>query len=97
MAEKCVWNKLNTLIYCAVPKNTTFANFPDSWYQGEISFEDQIWEINLENQNTKLLLNPVLLNGGEEVDGIKLSLDKNEDYLLFVNKKDSILWGYNLK
>lgn len=97
LAEKCVWNKLNTLIYCAVPKNTTFANFPDSWYQGEISFEDQIWEINLENQNTKLLLNPVLLNGGEEVDGIKLSLDKNEDYLLFVNKKDSILWGYNLK
>ena len=33
----------------------------------------------------------------EEIDGIKPALDESEDYLFFVNKKDSFLWELELK
>jgi len=33
----------------------------------------------------------------ENIDGIKLGLDIDEHYLLFVNKKDSLLWEFDLQ
>ncbi len=95
--DKCVWSKDNINIYCAVPKNVFSATYPDAWYQGEVSFDDQIWKINIGNQNTELVFDPSSLNGGVEIDAIKLSLSQDENYLLFVNKKDSYLWQYQLK
>ena len=64
---------------------------------GEISFSDEIWRINLENGSTTKIINPTNVISGGEMDAIKLSLDENEDYLFFVNKKDSYLWKLDLK
>jgi hypothetical protein len=96
LPEKCVWGNTNLTIYCLAPKSLSANNYPDSWYMGEISFNDQIWKISLETGNSSLLVDPVLVTG-EEIDGIKPMLDQNENYLLFVNKKDSYLWELNLK
>ncbi|MCE9549254.1 hypothetical protein K8Q98_02535 [Candidatus Nomurabacteria bacterium] len=96
LSEKCVWNKLSIIVYCAVPKSISTAVYPDAWYKGEVSFSDQIWKIDTTNGNTEMLIDPSLVDGGEEVDGIKLGLDENEQYLFFVNKKDSILWELKL-
>ena len=97
LPEKCVWGKVSDTVYCAVPGNVPFGAYPDAWYQGEVSFSDQIWKINIKNGVTNLLVDPVTATLGEEIDGIKLALDENEDYLFFVNKKDSFLWELNLK
>lgn len=97
LPEKCVWNKKSDAVYCAVPKVSERIDYPDTWYQGETSFSDQIWKINIENGNTTLLVDPIEVVGGEEIDGTKLSVDENENYLLFVNKKDSYLWKLDLK
>jgi hypothetical protein len=97
MPEKCVWNKDSTILYCAVPRYITGTRYPDLWYQGEISFADDLWKIDVANNTTTNLVDSTSFKGGEEVDGIKLSLDENEDYLFFVNKKDSYLWGLRLK
>ena len=97
MPEKCVWNKDSTLLYCAVPKYISGSNYPDTWYQGEISFSDDIWKINVENGSAVDIADPTSFTKGEEIDGIKLSLDGGENYLFFVNKKDSYLWELNLK
>jgi len=43
-----------------------------------------------------MIADPVLING-EQIDGIKLKLNKSQDYLFFVNKKDSYLWKLELK
>jgi hypothetical protein len=43
-----------------------------------------------------MLADPAAISG-EEIDGIKLALDADENYLFFVNKKDSFLWEYSLK
>ena len=97
LPEKCVWRTTSDVIYCAVPKIIDKTEYPDSWYQGEISFSDEIWKIDATSGNATKLLNPISIEGGEDIDGIKLTLDENQNYLFFVNKKDSYLWELNLK
>ena len=96
LAEKCVWAGGNDILYCAVPNSINGALYPDAWYKGEVSFADAIWKIDLKSGTTTMLVNPVLVKG-EEIDGIKLALDESENYLFFVNKKDSFLWELELK
>ncbi len=97
LPEKCTWNKNSELIYCAVPKFLENFPYPEAWYQGEISFGDQLWKIDAMNNATTMLVNPTAVEGGEEIDGIKLATDGAENYLLFINKKDSALWKLDLK
>ena len=97
LAEKCVWNKNSDAVYCAMPKIVESAAYPDAWYQGEISFSDEIWKIDVKTGNTTMILDPVAVLGGVRTDAIKLALDEKEDYLFFVNKKDSYLWQFKLR
>lgn len=97
LPEKCIWDKGSAAIYCAVPKFAPSALQPDDWYRGETSFNDDIWKIDVGAGSGAIILEPAREYGGEEVDGIKLSLDENEGYLFFVNKKDSYLWEIKLR
>lgn len=97
LPDKCTWSQSNKFIYCASPKLIYESSYPDVWYKGEISFSDSFWLIDVENGNTNLILDPITMPGGEEVDGIKLQIDPTEKYLFFVNKKDSFLWEITLK
>ncbi|OGI79985.1 hypothetical protein A2W43_02805 [Candidatus Nomurabacteria bacterium RIFCSPHIGHO2_12_40_11] len=62
-----------------------------------MSFSDQIWKVDIKTGNGVMILDPVTVLGGEDVDGIKLTVDQGENYLFFVNKKDSFLWELSLK
>jgi hypothetical protein len=95
LPEKCTWSG-NTTLYCAVPTSINGGQYPDSWYQGETSFSDQIWKLDLVTTTTEIISDPATLPTPESIDGIKLSLDANGKYLLFVNKKDSFLWELDL-
>lgn len=105
LGDKCVWGKASDVVYCAVPRLVEGGAYPDAWYQGETSFSDQLWKIDIKTGNTTMLADPAVIaggpaslsQGGEDVDGIKLALDEGENYLFFVNKKDSFLWELQLK
>ena len=97
LAEKCAWNADSSSIYCAVPRNINSAQYPDAWYQGEVSFSDEIWQIDVASGNATMLVDPLTIAGGQDIDGIKLAVDSGENYLFFVNKKDSYLWELALK
>ncbi len=97
LPEKCVWGGVSDVIYCAVPILIDGNLYPDAWYQGEVSFSDQIWKIDVKSGNTTMISDPATVAGGENIDGIKLALDEGENYLFFVNKKDSFLWKLDLK
>lgn len=97
LPEKCTWDKTSEFIYCAVPSFIENTTYPDSWYRGEVSFSDQIWRISIKDRNATMIADPFLFAGGEDIDGIKLSVDSTENYLFFVNKKDSYLWELELK
>ena len=94
LPEKCIWsaNSART-IYCAVPQSLR-GEYPDIWYQGIVSFSDDIWRVDLEAGDTELLFTETRTHSG--VDGINLALSPDEDYLLFINKKDYSLWSVRL-
>jgi hypothetical protein len=96
LPEKCAWTKASDALYCAVPKFLPVASYPDAWYQGLITFSDEIWKIDAVNSNATKLADPLEI-ASEEVDGTKLALDTDEKYLFFINKKDSYLWELNLR
>ncbi len=95
IADKCVWAYSGKSAYCAIPTNPTKAIYPDDWYQGAISFNDSIWQINITNHYAKLVLSPTQ-EGKSPMDIISLSLDPDETTLSFINKKDGSLWSFHL-
>ncbi|KKU21359.1 MAG: hypothetical protein UX31_C0018G0014 [Candidatus Nomurabacteria bacterium GW2011_GWA1_46_11] len=97
LPEKCVWGKGSDIVYCSAPKIVLGTNYPDAWYKGEISFDDQVWKIDPVLGTASILLDPGTVNEGVDVDGTKLTLDSEEKYLFLINKKDSFLWEMDLK
>ncbi len=93
LPEKCVWSKKRvSIVYCAVPRDVPNGAYPDSWYQGTMSFVDDIWGIDASTGSTKLLVSLTAVSK-EEVDVIQPFLSAREDYLFFTNKKDGSLWS----
>ncbi len=97
LPEKCSWTKDEVYIYCAVPKNIPQGEYPDVWYQGIVSFNDELWRIDPATGITNQILNPAIETKGEEIDAIRLSLDDSSTFLFFINKKDNFLWEFSLK
>ena len=96
LAEKCIWSNINNdIIYCGVPNTVPAGTDLDRWYQGLTSFSDSIWMIDTQTQTANMLINLADVSR-EEIDTIKFVLSPEEDYLFFVNKKDSNLWQLKL-
>ncbi len=92
LPEKCAWAPAskNTL-FCAVPESLPKgANLPDEWWQGVISFNDGLWQINTATGERQQIL-PT-----RQLDAINLFLSKDESFLFFTNKKDGSLWSLRL-
>lgn len=97
LPEKCVWSKTEpTFTYCGVPQSIQTKELPDLWYMGLTSFSDQIWKIDTTTGSATLIAIPKEYTR-EEIDAVQLSLSRNEDYLIFVNKKDGSLWALELQ
>jgi hypothetical protein len=94
LADKCVWTSDSSELYCAIPTSMS-GNLPDDWYQGAVSFTDQIWRINLTNRLATLVVDPTQA-GNVDIDAVNLTIDPNSQVLVFRNKKDGSLWAYSL-
>jgi hypothetical protein len=92
LSDKCIWSDNNSKhIYCAVPKNIPSANYPDEWYQGIVSFNDDFWMIDTEEGTTKLIYENST-DSGLTLDTFDLKLSSDDKYLAFTNKNDLSLW-----
>lgn len=92
LSEKCVWRKdKKTIVFCAIPKTLPTGIYPDSWYQGFISLNDDIWSIDVENDGASILASPYSLVD-EDIDVINPTINQDGTYLVFMNKKDLSLW-----
>ncbi|MDD4989571.1 MAG: hypothetical protein PHV42_04065 [Candidatus Pacebacteria bacterium] len=95
LPEKCLWSKRDvTSVWCLVPRSPIPANYPDDWYQGKVSSSDNIWKFNVKTGESELL---VSIDNGITVDGIHLFTDKAESHLFFTNKRNGVLWAFDLK
>ena len=92
LPEKCVWASDAITVYCAVPNTIPSGLYPDYWYQGLISFSDDIWKVNTETFVAERVVSFQNI-ARSELDGVRLTLDPSDSVLLFQNKKDMTLWG----
>lgn len=96
-AEKCIWSrKQKSILFCAVPTSLTQDNYPDRWYQGLVSFRDNIMKLDTSSNNTTIIATPYQ-SYSQSIDATNLVLSPGEDYLVFTNKKDYTLWSLTLQ
>jgi len=94
--EKCVWSRKDkNVLFCAVPNETLDSSSLISWYKGLVSYDDQIWKYDLKT-NTSSVIEDISKDTDEPIDAIKPILSDDEQYLVFVNKKDGSLWSLDL-
>ncbi len=96
LPEKCVWSKIETsIVYCGIPTSLPFSTYPDTWYQGVVSFSDSLWRIDTNTGETRLIFG-AFDSTDEALDMTYLTLSTKEDAILFRNKNDLSLWSYQL-
>lgn len=92
LPEKCAWSQDNRTIFCAIPKNVSdSAVLPDDYYKGLVSFADDFWRINLDTGEATRIFQTT-----EAFDAGRLLLSPLEDYLLFIDKKNGLLYSLEL-
>ncbi len=97
LPEKCTWSNTNDkIVYCAVPKSFPAGEYPDIWYQGLVSFNDDIWMIDTETMASNLVFD-ISTQTNNNIDISELQIDKNDNFLYFTNKTDLTFWSLNLK
>ena len=92
-AEKCAWSQDNRTIFCAVPTILPDnAVLPDDYYKNILNISDEIWQMNLDTgEKTKIDLGQDIA-----IDANELILNSQEEYLLFINRKDGLLYSLRL-
>ncbi len=90
LPEKCLWQDSDTL-YCAVPKTIPTGSYPDNWYQGKITFSDDIWKVNLK-QKTVTLIAPIK----GSLDLVNLIVAPERGWIYAINKIDNSLQSFSL-
>ncbi len=97
LPEKCVWSNVSQgSVYCAIPAKIYSGDYPDIWYQGEVSFEDEIWRIDLDTNKTTRIYNVMSPVNYKGLDAINLKLNPTEKYLTFTDKNSLQLFVLNL-
>lgn len=94
LPEKCVFTKDGGSIICAVPKSAPDIVWPDDYYKHLYSTEEQIWSINPAIEKKDLLYE---FDDSISIDATDLALSPQEDRLVFLNKKDDMVYSLRVK
>jgi hypothetical protein len=89
LPEKCVWLAAEDLI-CAGNNAAIPSTYPDAWYQGTISFADQLYRI-----YPKAAIVDILADGtAGSYDATELFADETQNMLYFIDKMTGLLWQF---
>ncbi|MEQ1500082.1 MAG: hypothetical protein ABL917_01765 [Parcubacteria group bacterium] len=94
--EKCVWSKKDkNILFCATPKEFIGQNSLTDWYRGLVSYSDEVKRYDIRDGSYSTV-GDLTKESGEVIDVTKPILTENEQYLIFINKKDNSLWSLDL-
>jgi len=93
LPEKCVWADKN-ILYCAVPRSIPNGLYPDNWYQGKVTFVDDIWKIDLSQSQP---LTTLALQPKSSYDLTNLIIAPKRGWLYAINKTDSSIQAFALE
>lgn len=92
--EKCVFSEADpTTAVCGIALTDYSYQMPDPWYKGEVRMNDSLWEYDIKNQSTRLLVSPENTTG-RQLDVVRPQFGVSDTNLLFQNKIDQTLWIY---
>ncbi len=96
LASKCGWGGENFVV-CGVPRSLVKggSNLPDAWFQGLVSFEDDLVSIDLGSGNINFLEEAPFFYFEEKYgkfDVTSVTISPDIDFISFVNKRNSELW-----
>jgi len=91
--EKCTYIS-DTKAVCAAPDDTNLFGYPHRWYQGAVSFTDDLWLVDGETGAVLSLYNTSV--DTLSLDMIHLTYDNSSGVLYFENKRDNSLWMISL-
>lgn len=94
LADKCAWASDSTSFYCGVPTYVGTDILPDAWYQGTVSFSDQLWRMNVRANVSSVVLNPS--DTGHDFDITNIEISGDQSLLTFIDKKTLTLWALML-
>ncbi len=90
--EKCAADPLTAhILWCAAPAALPAGEYPDAWYQGIVTLEDELWQLNTVTGSATLVSIPVK-DAGTSIDATDFSVSGDGELLLFTNKRDGGLW-----
>lgn len=95
-ADKCSWSiKNKEKIFCAVPKSIISGiNYPDSWYQGKVAFNDSVYEIDTKTFSKTKVVDSDKLNLFVDIDLISPSDD--DKFIILRDKNTRALWSVKI-
>jgi|GEM_PF-814902 len=92
--EKCQFTQSSGVIaICGADFAEAPTTMPDSWYRGDHTANDVIWEYNTQQQSARLLASPETATG-RQIDLINPQFSSNDFNFYFQNKVDETLWVY---
>lgn len=92
--EKCAMSEEEfPVTVCANTEYEFTELLPDSWYKGEISTDDSLWEISPDGGSARFLISPSLASG-RELDITQLQITDDKSAVYFTNQSDQTLWVY---
>ncbi len=95
LPEKCAWSPVEeTVVYCGAPDFYVRGAYPTNWYQGRFSFDDNIWQIEVDGEKYKILHDT--RTGNETFDVWKPITSPGGEFFLFLNKRDLTLWSLDV-
>ena len=96
-SEKCTWSVRNKgIAYCGSPRDGINPGELDNWYRGATHFSDRLWRFDTNGEIAQVLSEPKA-SLGLDIDVVEPKLSPNEDYLIFMNKRDLSLWALKLE
>jgi len=87
--EKCAADGI--VLWCGAPTAPPTGSYPDDWYQGAVSFDDIIWQVNTATGNATLVSIPSE-DVGVALDVTNMQVSKGGAMLLFIDKNTGALW-----
>ncbi|KKW22227.1 MAG: hypothetical protein UY62_C0009G0025 [Parcubacteria group bacterium GW2011_GWF2_50_9] len=96
LPEKCVWTKDGERFYCGVPRVIPQGTYPDVWYQGVISFEDEVWS-SAPDTGADERIQDISDKRGLPIDLINPEISADEKFLVFMDKKSGTVWSLQMK
>ncbi len=95
IVDKCTWTNDSKSIFCGIPQKLYKAAYPEDWYKNNVTFSDNIWSIDAETGDFRLII-PLQDQVIKPIDVYQIKISNSNKYIIFQDKDTLNLWKYEI-